>query len=221
MKANRNDSCPCGSGKKFKKCCEGKSPLARTGIGKRSGIAGAVIIVIAAVGVAAWLNRSDAAPTPQALASAQPAAPAAQAPAAQGTTDAQPAAATTGTPSAQPPGQAPPGKVWSAAHGHWHDSPLTPTARNPNAPNPIQVTTSTMPVVPGSNVAPPMAFSQPSGPAPPGKVWSVAHGHWHDAPPGAMQNAIQQVPKPVPQPPGPAPAGKVWSTEHGHWHDRN
>jgi hypothetical protein len=26
-KIGRNDPCSCGSGKKFKKCCEGKSPL--------------------------------------------------------------------------------------------------------------------------------------------------------------------------------------------------
>jgi len=67
---------------------------------------------------------------------------------------------------------------------------------------------------------------QPPGPAPSGKVWDTAHGHWHDAPgapaapgatgqPGAAQPAFQ----PGPQPPGPVPAGKVWSAEHGHWHD--
>ena len=26
MKANRNDPCPCGSGKKYKRCCAGKTP---------------------------------------------------------------------------------------------------------------------------------------------------------------------------------------------------
>lgn len=26
QKAGRNDPCPCGSGKKFKKCCESKAP---------------------------------------------------------------------------------------------------------------------------------------------------------------------------------------------------
>jgi hypothetical protein len=28
-KAGRNDACPCGSGKKYKKCCELKAPKAR------------------------------------------------------------------------------------------------------------------------------------------------------------------------------------------------
>ncbi len=42
--------------------------------------------------------------------------------------------------------------------------------------------------------------------APPGKVWSEEHGHWHDA----NSNL---------RPLGLAPEGKVWSEEHGHWHD--
>jgi hypothetical protein len=70
--------------------------------------------------------------------------------------------------------EAPPGKVWSEEHGHWHE------AEGPGTP-------------------------RPEGPAPPGKEWSEAHGHWHD---------IAGV-----SPPGPAPPGKVWSEEHGHWHD--
>jgi hypothetical protein len=73
--------------------------------------------------------------------------------------------------------EAPPGKVWSAEHGHWHD------VERPGTP-------------------------RPEGPALPGKEWSEAHGHWHDI--GGPSDE---------RPPGPAPAGKVWSEEHGHWHD--
>ena len=29
-KTGRNDDCPCGSGKKFKRCCEAKTPSARS-----------------------------------------------------------------------------------------------------------------------------------------------------------------------------------------------
>lgn len=67
--------------------------------------------------------------------SATPAASAA--PAASGTPPAQgvtitPQASPQGqfTPAPQPPGEAPPGKVWSPEHGHWHDAPaaLTPPA---------------------------------------------------------------------------------------------
>ncbi len=90
--------------------------------------------------------------------------------------------------------------------------------------------------------------SQPSGPAPEGKVWSAEHGHWHDVagaatPFGSGINPISITPsttpsepginpfainpnvtsKPggelTPQPPGPPPEGKVWFAEHGHWHD--
>lgn len=75
------------------------------------------------------------------------------------------------------------------------------------------------------------------GPAPAGKVWSVEHGHWHDAAPrratgGPAQNPIRIEATPGPSSarttapikvnrpqPGPAPEGKVWSPEHGHWHD--
>ena len=60
----------------------------------------------------------------------------------------------------------------------------------------------------------------PPGEAPPGKVWSPEHGHWHNIStnstsmlPGAESNI------PQPQPLGEAPPGKVWSSEHGHWHD--
>ena len=71
---------------------------------------------------------------------------------------------------------------------------------------------------------------QPPGPAPAGKVWSVEHGHWHDANQAAQQAAQGSTPQPTrenpivvtrrnaPQPPGPVPEGKVWSPEHGHWH---
>lgn len=204
MKANRNDSCPCGSGMKFKKCCEGKSAFASSSLAKRSGIIGAAAILVAAGAVAAWLNRPET--TRPADAGVQSGFVAGSAPATSG-------------PATQPPGPAPLGKVWSAEHGHWHDAPNTRTPTG--MPNPIKVETSTAPLVPGSNVAPPLAFSQPAEPAPPGKVWSAAHGHWHDAPAGAMIDATQSVPqrRSMPQPPGPAPAGKVWSAEHGHWHD--
>lgn len=62
------------------------------------------------------------------------------------------------------------------------------------------------------------------GPAPPGKVWDAAHGHWHDAPAATTPTTpllptLGDPTKLTPQPTGAAPAGKVWSPEHGHWHD--
>ena len=60
----------------------------------------------------------------------------------------------------------------------------------------------------------------PPGEAPPGKVWSPGHGHWHNI----STNSASMLPGvesnfPQPQPLGEAPPGKVWSSEHGHWHD--
>lgn len=70
----------------------------------------------------------------------------------------------------------PPGKVWSAEHGHWHDAPgaeKSPTAPKPvtgplSSPNSVRVL--------GQEIS----REQPAGPAPAGKVWSPEHGHWHD-----------------------------------------
>ncbi len=66
----------------------------------------------------------------------------------------------------QPPGPAPAGQVWSAEHGHWH-----------NTTGVGQTTTSG--IQPGQ---PATLTPQPPGPAPAGKTWSAEHGHWHDAP---------------------------------------
>ena len=134
MSQRRNDACACGSGLKYKQCCE-KKPT-RKQWWRYAGI-GAFTLLIAVgfvTGIIEWANREPG-----------------------------------------PPGEAPPGKVWSEEHGHWHD-----------------------------------ATPQPLGAAPAGKVWSAEHGHWHDAPAGVASS---------PPPPGPPPPGKVWSAEHGHWHD--
>jgi len=65
--------------------------------------------------------------------------------------------------------------------------------------------------------APQDLATQPPGPAPPGKVWSSEHGHWHNLPEGSGESASNTPPGGPP--PGPAPPGKVWSYEHGHWHN--
>ena len=61
----------------------------------------------------------------------------------------------------KPKGEAPPGMVWSAEHGHWHD------AKNPHDAFSAGMKKS------GDQL-------QRQGEAPPGKVWSPEHGHWHD-----------------------------------------
>jgi hypothetical protein len=47
------------------------------------------------------------------------------------------------TPAPQPPGEAPPGKVWSVEHGHWHDAPAALTTPVPAAETPAPAATPT------------------------------------------------------------------------------
>jgi len=55
-RVTRNDSCPCGSGRKYKQCCEGKAR--GLSLGARALLA--LVIVVALVGVVlAFTSRSD------------------------------------------------------------------------------------------------------------------------------------------------------------------
>ena len=76
---------------------------------------------------------------------------------------------------------------------------------------------SPSPFIPKSQPEP----SAPSEPAPPGKVWSQEHGHWHDDP--SVAPSLPQVKSLLDsksQPSGTPPQGKVWSPEHNHWHNK-
>lgn len=148
MRVGRNELCPCGSGRKYKNCCESKDAH-RTSPGMIGLIS--AIALIAAVGIFAALSGRGTKPAPR------PTAGGGAAPA--GT-----------TPRPQPPGPAPAGKVWSVEHGHWHDA-------NPAAAGGGTAQT-TVPAQPAARTPVP----QPPGTPPPGKVWSPEHGHWHDAP---------------------------------------
>lgn len=172
QKAGRNDLCPCGSGKKMKACHpEGVTPASKN---RNLIIIGAVVAVVA-VSAAAMMRET---PPPMQSAPTRPSTMPvnnATAPATQGA----------GTPQ---PGPAPPGKVWSPEHGHWHDDPAAGAAGaagaaasrsvqvNPGQNQPLQIPSPQNP-----NQARPNT-PQPPGPAPEGKVWSPEHGHWHDAP---------------------------------------
>jgi SEC-C motif len=100
MRTGRNDPCPCGSGKKFKNCCEGKARGATP-----KGLI-AIIVVLVAIAAVAFIPRGDE----KQSTALRPAA----------------AAAPANRPGPQPPGPVPPGKVWSAEHGHWHDANAQP-----------------------------------------------------------------------------------------------
>lgn len=245
-RAERNDPCPCGSGLKYKKCCESKDESrSRFPIGLAVLIG--AIALLAAVGFAPSLfKRSESkpastpTPTQNAAAAPLPADPmnpfSGNRPASTDeTSDAAGAAATAQpAPSATPapqPGQAPPGKVWSAEHGHWHDATAPPS--------PIQIQAEQLGTRSGSGAG---------APPEPGMVWSEEHNHWHKAPrstgaatrdpatgapigadpapgPGQVRAFGQLVDVSAqpgtPQPPGDVPEGMVWSREHGHWHDVN
>tara|TARA_B100001245_G_C22772923_1_gene373579 strand:- start:344 stop:781 length:438 start_codon:yes stop_codon:yes gene_type:complete len=93
-------------------------------------------------------------------------------------------------------------------------------------PEPVVTTPTINPLqnslIPQSN----NELSLPPGPAPPGKVWSPEHGHWHDGAtvspattPRSVLNKPQTQPPPGEVPPGEAPPGKEWSPEHNHWHN--
>ena len=137
MTVGRNESCPCGSGQKYKSCCIGTERSASRGLIYLI----AFVAAIGAVGLgAAIMDRKKDAPAPLPQ-SNQVAA----------------------TPRPQPPGPVPAGKVWSVEHGHWHDANR---AAQPTKENPITFNKRNVP--------------QPPGPVPEGKVWSPQHGHWHN-----------------------------------------
>ena len=113
-KPRRNDPCPCGSGKKYKRCCEGREIRTKTSLTKWTLVAVGILIVLGGVGFVAALlapNESD-------TTSGRVWSPEHGHWHDVGGDTSRP----TGEPVSQPPGPAPPGKVWSAAHGHWHDA---------------------------------------------------------------------------------------------------
>ncbi len=60
-KAGRNDPCPCGSGKKYKRCCERKTHSAR---GSRAMTA--LVLAVLAGAIAVALTSFGESPTPTA-----------------------------------------------------------------------------------------------------------------------------------------------------------
>ena len=159
-RVGRNDPCPCGSGLRYKKCHMSQDA-------KKMSSSTLVGLVIGAVAVAALIGvamsaRNGSRPAARSVASS-PATPMTAAP---GRAVPAPLSST------PQPGPAPPGKVWSAEHGHWHDVPGSTT--------PATATTGTTVT---SSATPSAPVPQPPGPVPAGKIWSPEHGHWHDLPP--------------------------------------
>ncbi len=77
-KTGRNDPCPCGSGKKYKQCCEGKAVEKTRFWTKWIAVTVGILALLGAVGTVASFLTDDQR-------------------------------------------DAPPGRVWSSEHGHWHN----------------------------------------------------------------------------------------------------
>lgn len=105
----RNDACPCGSGKKYKRCCEGVEPTDSVRVWTRAlGVVVVVALVIGGVGFArnaVIAQEEGAVDEPRRVWSAEHG----HWHVAGGGEDGS--------------GVAPPGKVWHKEHGHWHDAP--------------------------------------------------------------------------------------------------
>ena len=136
-KQSRNDPCHCGSGKKFKNCHAGQT---------NNNFNQQWVIVGIIGGIFLFFYFMDSGTSTTTINNSIPTSVIPQ----NRTRSATP-----------PPGEAPPGKVWSPEHGHWHNISTNSESMLPSAE---------------SNIPQP----QPLGEAPPGKVWSSEHGHWHD-----------------------------------------
>ncbi|WKV12617.1 SEC-C metal-binding domain-containing protein [Marivirga harenae] len=90
----RNEPCHCGSGKKYKNCHMGKES---SGINNNKNLMyiAIFVVILAIAGFSVYYNSQQTAPV-NTNSSRQGLTP-------------------------PPAGEAPPGKVWSAEHGHWHD----------------------------------------------------------------------------------------------------
>lgn len=60
MKTGRNSPCPCGSGKKYKRCCQGKDASRDAAWTKGGGLLIAAVFVLILVGFVMMYTQSDA-----------------------------------------------------------------------------------------------------------------------------------------------------------------
>ena len=151
MKINRNEPCPCGSGKKYKRCCGQEKFVKKTSwvMWAVMGLGLLFIVAIVSLITPSFFGLIKSTSDDSSLGSRRVWSKE------HGhwhtiSDDArQPASLPSGDPASQ-------NKVWSVEHGHWH------TIKDPS-----------------SNLGRPYT-APPEGPAPEGKVWSFEHGHWHD-----------------------------------------
>ena len=169
----RNDPCSCGSGRKFKNCCMGKSPDAPA---KRSNPMVKVLLIAVPVGILAVFLISS-----QGRRSGSPA----DAPQGNATGVTLPA---TPTPAAWQYDAAN-NRHWNPEHGHWHDGP---------PPSPTGLPQESTTRAASSRSATPAAWEYDAAN---NRHWNPDHGHWHDGPPPQSSPNVGIETRPTPLPP--------------------
>ena len=129
MKVGRNEPCHCGSGKKFKQCHDKKdtgkiNQLFLIGFLSLAFILLMIFSSSTSIDYSISTNKSP-----------------------------QPFNFQRNKLTKKPEGKVPPGKVWSAEHGHWHDSPISILENKRNS-----------------------SIEKHND----GKVWNADHGHYHE-----------------------------------------
>jgi hypothetical protein len=154
----RNHPCPCGSGRKFKNCCIGKSPGSPAKWYTRTT---PIVLLTAVVGVLAIVlfaipgERREENPPASQQSGTDPAAPSAGGWEYDAVND----------------------RHWDPNHGHWHDGPPPPSqtglprrSGSPAAPAGSGQSQSEQPA--------PWQYDEGNN-----RHWNPNHGHWHEGRP--------------------------------------
>ncbi|HET9253169.1 MAG TPA: SEC-C metal-binding domain-containing protein [Candidatus Eisenbacteria bacterium] len=157
----RNEPCSCGSGRKYKNCCEGKTRIFGQ---KIPGAAIWVLVAVAGVGVAAYAMLRPDRPEPTMPAAVPP--------------EERPAPYTYDSLT---------NRHFDPVHGHWHDgrppgSPGAPgqgtgTPASGTAPAPAPPPTA---AAPSANTPEPWTYDAEKN-----QHWDPTHQHWHPGLPPA------------------------------------
>lgn len=167
VSVGRNDPCPCGSGLKYKQCCQGK--MMSNLRGRRGWLFIAIGVAVAALVVfGVWRSRTEPGGSRSPL-SGPPG------------TAAQPWAYDSVS-----------NRHYDPGHGHWHDGPPPSAAAQGGAAAPgsapaagtaapFGATTTPGAAPPGPGATPaPWTYDEKNN-----QHWDPVHGHWHPGPPPA------------------------------------
>ena len=160
----RNDPCSCGSGRKYKNCCEGKTRVLG---GKIPGVAIWIVLAIAGVGVAAYAMLRPDRQEPSVSSVVPP--------------DERPAPYTYDSLRNQ---------YFDPVHAHWHDGrPPASAGAGQSASGTAPTGTPATGSAPTPAPPPTASAPYPSTPEPwtydaaKNQHWDPSHQHWHPGPP--------------------------------------